>query len=117
MAQGKTDHLEAFAKRIMTRLKAGGATDSLERIICRHLTGENEKVSAFMADKVVGWRFGKPKETHEHQHRVELSVGDADRIIAGYFIAAAGGPHQAGQSDTGQAEKQTLNVLPASRPA
>jgi hypothetical protein len=88
------DSLESFAKRIISRLKVGGATDSLERIICRHIAGENEKVSAFMAEKVVQWRYGKAKETLqvsgmiEHEHRTidpekltDAQLAEAERLI------------------------------------
>lgn len=63
MAQGKTDNLEAFARRIITRLnKSAGNTDQMERLICRMMMGENEKVASFMANKVVEWRYGKPMQ-------------------------------------------------------
>lgn len=42
---GKVDNLEQFAKRIETRLKASGNTDSIERLICRLLTNRS---SGFM---------------------------------------------------------------------
>lgn len=67
MAQGKTDNLEAFAKRIETRLKAGGSTDSMERLICRLLTNKKTpQIAAGLAMKWVEWRYGKAKEHIEH---------------------------------------------------
>lgn len=68
-------------------------------------------VAAVMASRWVEWRYGKAKETHEHKVRVEMNIGDADRIIAGYFIAAASGAHSASEGDTGQAEKQAHQLL------
>lgn len=63
MAQGKTDNLEAWAKRIETRIRKGiQGTDSMERLICRLLTGEDLKVAAHLATKWVEWRYGKPTE-------------------------------------------------------
>ena len=60
MAQGKTDNLEAFAKRIESRIKIGAkGSDSMERLICRLLTGKDWKVSSVLAAKWVEWRFGK----------------------------------------------------------
>ena len=60
MAQGKTDNLEAFAKRIASRVKSAGAnTDSMERLICRLLTGDDAKVAGHLAGKWVEWRYGK----------------------------------------------------------
>lgn len=60
MAQDKKDNLAQFAKRIASRLrKSSGNTDSMERLICRLLTGYNEQVAARMASEWVEWRFGK----------------------------------------------------------
>ena len=71
----KQDSLESFAKRIMTKLAAGGATDSLERLICRMLTGDDVKTAAFLANKVVEWRYGKPKETLRIEERKPIESG------------------------------------------
>lgn len=63
----KQENLEAFAKRIETRIKASAAgTDSMERLICRLMTGSDAKVAAVLASKWVEWRYGKPTERHEH---------------------------------------------------
>lgn len=77
MAQGKTDNLEAFAKRIATRVRAGGGTDSMERLICRLLTGKDVKVAAMLASKWTEWRYGKPKEQIEHSG----SIGFTDALV------------------------------------
>ena len=71
----KQDNLESFAKRIVTRLQAGGNTDSMERLICRLLTGKDVKVAAFLANKVVEWRYGKPKETLRVEERKAIEPG------------------------------------------
>jgi hypothetical protein len=66
MAQGKTDNLEAFAKRIETRIRnSRGTNDGMEQLICRILTGKNPALAAKLAEKWVEWRYGKAKETHE----------------------------------------------------
>ena len=68
MAQGKTDNLEAFAKRIATRLKeATGNTDSIEREFCRMFTSNkaNDLVKIQLMKMWSEWRYGKAKETHE----------------------------------------------------
>ena len=87
MAQGKTDNLEAFAKRIETRVRVAGAnTDSMERLICRILTGKDIKTATVLAIKWVEWRYGKPKETHEItgalggpiEHTIRFGDGDKE---------------------------------------
>ena len=63
----KADNLEAFAKRIETRVKAGGDTDSIERLFCRLVTNKKTpQVAAGLITKWVEWRYGKAKETVEH---------------------------------------------------
>lgn len=72
--QGKPDNLEAFAKRIATRIKKGGdGTDSIERLVCRLLIGEDAKVSATLAAKWAEWRYGKAKESIELSGTISLS--------------------------------------------
>lgn len=62
----KQENLEAFAKRIETRIKASAAgTDSMERLICRLMTGSDVKVAGVLAAKWVEWRYGKATERHE----------------------------------------------------
>lgn len=113
----KNDTLEAFAKRIERQVIEAGIKDceTMERLICRILTKpeKNPAVAAMLAGKWAEWRYGKAKETHEHSVKVEMNLGDADRIIAGYFIAAGRGANQASEGDSGQAKKQSINVLPA----
>jgi hypothetical protein len=63
----KRESLESFVARIETRLKQSGAyTDTLEKLICRHLTGVDAKVAAALVMKCVEWKYGKPTERHEH---------------------------------------------------
>lgn len=64
MAQGKAEDLQAFAKRIETKLRKGNG-EAMENLVCRLLTGADVKVAAFLANKWVEWRYGRPKETHE----------------------------------------------------
>lgn len=72
--QGKTDNLEAFAKRIATRVRKGSeGTDSMELLICRLLTGQDAKVSAALAAKWAEWRYGKAKESIELSGTISLS--------------------------------------------
>lgn len=82
MAQGKTDNLEAFAKRIETRIREGlQGTDSMERLICRLLTNKKSAmVSAVMAQKWTEWRYGKAKETVKFEGRIEHTVFDAAKL-------------------------------------
>jgi hypothetical protein len=66
MAQGKTDTLEQFAKRIETRVKKSrGSDDGMEQLICRILTGADKALATKLAEKWVEWRFGKPKQSVE----------------------------------------------------
>ena len=75
----KKDNLESFARRIETRIKAGiKGTDSMERLICRLLTGKDQKTAAQIAMKWVEWMFGKPKERIE----MDVDVHLFDRIEA-----------------------------------
>lgn len=63
MKKEEKDGLESFSKRIETRIKSGiKGTDSMERLICRLLTGKDPKIAAHLATKWVEWRYGKPTE-------------------------------------------------------
>lgn len=73
--RNSADSLEAFAKRIETMLRKGGATDSIERLICRLMTGEDLKVAAALASKWVEWKYGKPKETLRIEERTPIDPG------------------------------------------
>lgn len=53
------DTLEAFATRCIRTLGKTGDTQSLERLICRLLTGKDEKIAAGLAAKLVEWKYGK----------------------------------------------------------
>lgn len=67
MAQGKPDTLEAFAKRIETRIKKSrGSDDGMEQLICRILTGTDEALATKLAERWVIWRYGNPKQVNEH---------------------------------------------------
>ena len=65
LGPGKTDSLEEFAKRIEARLKQCKTSGSAERLICRLMTGEDQKVAAMLMAKWVTWRYGEPKQQHE----------------------------------------------------
>lgn len=72
----KQDNLESFAKRVITRIKAGGQdTDALERLICRMLTNKKQPViAAKLAEKLVEWRYGKAKESMEVSGNVQVKA-------------------------------------------
>ena len=78
MRKGKT--LEQFAKRIETRIRQSGQTDSMERLICRLLTGDDVKVSAILAAKWVEWRYGKATEHLKIEAHVEHEHFDASKL-------------------------------------
>jgi hypothetical protein len=82
MRKGADDNLEAFAKRIETRIRNGmNGSDSMERLICRLLTKKkNPQVSAILAQRWVEWRYGKPKETVKVEGHIEHTVFDAARL-------------------------------------
>jgi hypothetical protein len=112
----KNDNLQAFAIRVERQILQSNPKkqESIERLVCRLMTGKkNPGVAAVLASKWVEWRYGKPTEKHEHQVNVELQIGDADRIISGYFSLATSGSHQAGEGDTGQAAQQDHKLLPS----
>jgi len=54
------DTLEAFAERVIRTLAKSDHTETLERLICRLLTGDDVKVAAALSAKVVEWKYGKP---------------------------------------------------------
>lgn len=66
MARTQQADLESFAKHIEQMLKKGKNRTTIANLICRHLTGEDPKVSAVLLAKWVEWRYGKPTETHKH---------------------------------------------------
>lgn len=53
--------MQVFASEVEAALQRGGT--SLVKQVCRHVTGENEKVSAFMTAKLVEWWLGKAVQT------------------------------------------------------
>lgn len=77
------DNLEAFAKRIETRIKKGlNGTDSMERLICRLMATPkaDKKVAAHLAGKWVEWRYGKAKESIQITGHIEHEHFDASRL-------------------------------------
>lgn len=76
----KTDSLQAFAERIEARLKQCKTAGSAERLICRLMTGKDQKVAALMMGKWVEWRFGKAKETIQVTGHIEHEHFDASRL-------------------------------------
>jgi hypothetical protein len=111
--RNSADSLENFAKAIEERFRLGKDQGpfAMQRQVCRLLASKNPTVAAAMTAKWVEWRFGRAKETHEHKHNVEVTIGDADRIIAGYFGFAASRPDQAGAGNTSQAALQDSELL------
>lgn len=112
----KNDNLQNFAIRIEREiLKSTGEKQAgFERLICRLVTNpKNPAIAAVMASKWVEWRYGKSKETHEHKHevKVEMTLGDADALITGYFAVAGSAENSTGASDTGQAQEQDSKLL------
>jgi len=113
-----TQRLEAlteFAIRIEKQIAKAQIPDmeNMERLICRLMTNTKiPGVAALMVGKWVEWRYGKPTEKHEHKLEVDLTLGDADRIIGAYFIAAASGAYQASEGDSGKTEEQADKLLP-----
>lgn len=106
-------NLEQFAKRVESHIRKANASENMERLICRLLTGEDVKVAALMASKWVEWRFGKAKETHEHNVKVEMTVSDADSIIRDYFSVTASRTIETSASHQDQAAQQDRELLPS----
>jgi hypothetical protein len=86
--RNSADELEAFAKRIDAMIRKGKDRTSIALLICRHMTGEDAKVAAMLLTKWVSWRYGDPKQRHEHtgegggplQHVVHtIRFGDGNR--------------------------------------
>lgn len=82
--------LEGFAASIERRLQAAkktGGPFAAQRLVCRLMTSKNEKIAAYMIAKWVSWRYGNPKETHEHigegggpiVHTIRFGNGNSDR--------------------------------------
>ena len=82
MRKGADDNLEAFAKRIETRIREGlKGTDSMERLICRLLTKKNTPhVAAGLAHKWVEWRYGKATENVHVTGNVEHTHIDTSNL-------------------------------------
>ena len=98
----RQENLEAFAKRIETRIREGmQGSDSMERLLCRLMTGKDIKTAAFLGSTWVEWRYGKPRETLkvegtiEHEHRTidaerltDDQLAEAERIIESAFAGS-----------------------------
>jgi len=72
--------LREFAEGIEAMLRKGKKPESIQRIVCRHLTGPDAKVSAVLAAKWVEWMFGKAKETLQVTGHIEHEHFDASRL-------------------------------------
>lgn len=90
----KHKSLELFALEVEQTLEKGGTT--LVKQICRHLVGDDPKISSFMAAKLVEWGYGKPTERvqHtgliEHEHRtVTEQLTDDELAQAEHLIETA----------------------------
>lgn len=117
-AQNEPDNLRLFAIRIEREFQKAHGEDkaAMERLVCRLLSNaKNPMLAATMAAKWVEWKYGKAKETHEHKHdvKVEMSLSDADALIAGYFAIAPSRANQDSAGNTGQAQEQDSKLLPA----
>lgn len=69
----KSKTLQMFADDVDQALIKGGT--SLVREVCRHITGSNPKIAAFMASKLVEWRYGKATETVINEERKAIEPG------------------------------------------
>ena len=80
--RGVSDNLEAFAKRIETRIRASiGETDAMERLICRVLTDKkNPALAATMAQRWVEWKYGKARETMKLEGTVTHEIFNFDKL-------------------------------------
>ena len=87
-SQLKGDDLEAFANRIEGMLRQGKERTSIARLICRHMTGKDAKVAAMLIARWVSWRYGDPKQRHEHTgadggpvvlYTIRFGNGDRDK--------------------------------------
>ena len=108
------DSLERFAIRIEDRLRQGDGSITMEQLVCRALTNQkNPFVASGMLAKWVEWRYGAPKQHSEHVVKMELSITDADRIIAEYFIATAQKTLGVSASDSDETPQQVIDILPA----
>lgn len=64
--RNSADALELFAKRIEEMLRKGKDRTTIERRICRLIMEADDKVAAVLLAKWVSWRYGDPKQRHEH---------------------------------------------------
>lgn len=94
----KPPEAKAFVAGVERRLAKGGITDALENLACRFVTGEDTKVAFGVWAKLMEYKFGKATEHIEHNVKVEMTVSDADRIIAGYMAEFAS--NRAGEAST-----------------
>lgn len=73
-----TQKAEYFVRRVETLLKKGGY-DSLERLVCRMLTGDDLKVAAFVWAKLMSYKYGTPKQTLEVKGEVSHTLTSEER--------------------------------------
>lgn len=55
----RKEDLQRFAKRIEQRMLTAKGPFAMEQLVCRLLTGKDQKVAAKMAECWVSWRYGK----------------------------------------------------------
>jgi hypothetical protein len=78
----KKDDLKAFAVRVEKMVLAANVRgqESMERLVCRALTGRNEAVASVMLQKWVEWRHGKATEHLKIEGTIEHNVFDASKL-------------------------------------
>lgn len=79
----RAQNLEDFAKQVEREIIKGKDVGSMQRLICRLLTGPDLKVAAALAMKWVEWRHGKAKETHEHTGKDGAPIAHTIRFADG----------------------------------
>jgi|SRR6266436_28983 len=113
--QNKLDDLEAFARRIERQILNSNLRDceNIERLFCRLMTNDKSPaVAAMLLSKWVEWRYGKAKETHEHNVKVEMTTDDAKRIIRDYLVRIeASRSIEMGSSNSEGAAQQDRKIL------
>lgn len=60
----------------------------MERLICRLLTSQDEKVSAALASRWVEWRYGKATEHLKIDGHIEHTVFDASKLTEDQLATA-----------------------------
>ena len=74
----------------------------LEKIACRMLKSNNDKVKFATWSKLMEYKYGKPVDRQEIQQnvKVEMTIEEADAIIASYGFSLTGQIATSGSSET-----------------